>query len=398
MKILYFTFIENPFAPENAGVMRGQVINLLKTIGNKNNDLIIDWLAIISTKFCTPKESEISDLKKELKENNVELTIIKIPDDSTLKKWNFAKKQLKEHVLNNNPDIIHCRVYPASLIAIDVRATNNFIYKVIFDARGVYPEQILERSPNIIGKIRFKWWKHLEKKLLKKSDLTVGVTNAFISHFKKIYNKGNYKYIPCCFQPGQNSQDNSIELKKELGFLEKDKVIVYSGNLSAKYSSVDLLVEILNNLATFENNAKFLILTKSNTDKLTELLKTKKLFDRTKILNLKPHEVPQYLSLCNIGTLFREKSIVNEVAMPTKFAEYLSCGLSVIVSDSIKGIAEIVKKEQVGIVLENSNITKEQVEQLFNIDKDKCKQVAKTFTVDNVANCYIDEYKKLLND
>lgn len=396
MKLLYFTFIENPFAPENAGVMRGQVINVLKSIATQNDDVEIHWLALINTVSYRPSEDEINELKAELKASNVTLKIIELPSGK-LARWSFAKDQLSKYASIIYPDIVHCRVYPATLVALDTKKKYKFSYKVIFDARGVYPEQILERSTGIVGKVRYYWWKTIEKRLLKESDLIVGVTNAFIDHFKKIDDGATYKFIPCCVNIDE--KDTRIvnnQLKSELGFKDSDIIAVYSGNLSSKYSSVNHIVEIFSNLYKKNSNFRFLVLTKSNSEELKSLLTNAGLVEKTVITSLKPQQVPEYLSICNIGTLFREKSIVNEVAMPTKFAEYISKGLPVIVSDTIKGVAELVKRENVGIVLSASEINDDDYQKLMSVNAGKCYDVSMQFSTNNVAKIYYQEYLCLM--
>ncbi|MGD9580391.1 MAG: glycosyltransferase, partial [Vampirovibrionia bacterium] len=253
MKILYFTFIENPFAPENAGVMRGQVINVLKSISKTADDVELHWLALINTGSYKPTEEEINLLKAELREYNIVLKIIEIPSGK-LSRWVFAKDQLAKYASIYNPDIVHCRVYPSTVVALGIRDKFKFSYKVIFDARGVYPEQILERSDGFVGKVRYKWWKLKEKRLLRDSDLIVGVTNAFVDHFKKINDKSSYKFIPCCVDFNADQPDNENKaLKNELGFSDNDLIAVYSGNLSAKYSSVNYIADIFTNL--YKNNS-----------------------------------------------------------------------------------------------------------------------------------------------
>ncbi|MEW5821047.1 MAG: glycosyltransferase [Cyanobacteriota bacterium] len=395
MKILYFTFIENPFAPENAGVMRGQVINVLKEIACSDESIDLHWLALINTKLYKPSETEINNLKQELKEQKVNLTIESIPNGTTARKL-FAVIRLLNKVKELNPDIVHCRVYPSTLIALEARKMYKLKYKVIFDARGVYPEQILERSPNFIGKVRFNYWKYLEKKLLKQSDLIIGVTNAFIDHFKKINRNANYKFIPCCVQIDDNyAYNHNNEIKTRIGFNDKDIIVVYSGNLSAKYSSINQIVEIFSNLKELNPDIKYLVLTKSDTKELKILLDSKNLLQNTKIFDLKPSEVQEYLSISNIGILYREKSIVNEVAMPTKFAEYLLGGLPVLISRSIKGVAEIVEQNNLGIVLDEVRISQEELSMLLNIDRHKCIKFARNFSTKVIAQTYIDEYKNL---
>lgn len=395
MKILYFTYIENPFAPENQGVMRSQVTNLLKSLSNKT-DLSIHWLAIINTKIHLPKETTVALLKDELKSCNITSNFINIPNNFLTNRDSFAGKHLFSVINQFKPDIVHCRVYPTTRVALNVRHQHNLNYKVIFDARGIYPEQILERSNNFIGTIRYYWWKMLEKKMLQNSDLTIGVSEPFVEHFKRINNTSNIKFIPCCVEIDKTIViKTSNNLKEDLGFSPDNNIIVYSGNLSAKYSSINKIVELFSKIYQLENTSSFLILTNSNTENLINLLSQHNLLDKSKILNLQPNEVPKYLSIGNVAVLFRDKSLVNEVAMPTKFAEYLSCGLPVIVSSSIKGVAKIVAENNVGIVLDDCEISKEQLSQLLAINKGTCKQAAKRFYVDLIAEQYYQEYKIL---
>lgn len=396
MKILYFTYIENPMAPENAGVMRGQVLNILSQNAIMHTKEEFHWLAIINTNIYSPSEEEMQSFKEELLNNNVHLHLYKLPKER--KKWaKFAFETFLSIVDNLKPDIVHCRVYPASYLAVKLKKKFDCKFKVIFDARGVYPEQILERSSKIVGKIRFYWWKYLEKFILKNADLTIGVTEVFVDHFKNIVNKANIKYIPCAAkQPDKIDEEQIKKLKQEIGYTDEDIIAVYSGNLSAKYSSVDNLVTIFSNLYRMNNNFKLLVLSKSSPDKLKELLIKENLQDKLKVFSLTPQEVYQYLFLADIGLLFREESLVNKVAMPTKFAEYMFSGIPVIISTSILGVARIVEKQNLGIVLSKIKISEKQLEHLMSISSENCKKAARQFSVEKVSEMYYEEYKKLL--
>lgn len=72
---------------------------------------------------------------------------------------------------------------------------------------------------------------------------------------------------------------------------------------------------------------------------------------------LKHHEVQKVLAACDYGILFRENSVTNQVASPTKFAEYLSAGLPVIISENLGDYTEFVLAEKCGMVVsENDEI------------------------------------------
>lgn len=59
-----------------------------------------------------------------------------------------------------------------------------------------------------------------------------------------------------------------------------------------------------------------------------------------------PHDkVSKYLMAADIGFSLREKSVVDRVASPVKFAEYLRCGVGAACTDNIEDISSLVSKD-----------------------------------------------------
>jgi glycosyltransferase involved in cell wall biosynthesis len=66
-----------------------------------------------------------------------------------------------------------------------------------------------------------------------------------------------------------------------------------------------------------------------------------------------PHrEVPQYLAAADVGLLLRRPTPRNAVASPTKFAEYLACGLPVAIGPGVGDYTELVNQRQLGVVVD----------------------------------------------
>jgi glycosyltransferase involved in cell wall biosynthesis len=62
-----------------------------------------------------------------------------------------------------------------------------------------------------------------------------------------------------------------------------------------------------------------------------------------------PHDqVPSHLMAADVGLLLREDIVTNRVASPVKFAEYLRCGLPVILTPYIGDFSELVTQEGMG--------------------------------------------------
>jgi glycosyltransferase involved in cell wall biosynthesis len=401
MKVLYFTFIENPFAPETLGVMRNQVINLLKILGKKHYNISITWLALVDEKFYRPDETQISLLKEELRKCNVQFIYHTVKSGIINSRWSFAESKLKEIIESYQPDIVHARVYPAGYVSLKVRQKFKFSYRVLFAPRGVYPEQVMERSDPLSGWFRYILWKQNEKYLLQQSDLISCVSQPFIDHYKKIDKKAKLRYIPCCFNPDYAvSEETTNKDLKELIFKETDFIFVYSGNLSARYSSENLIVEFFSQISKIMPEAALLILTKSPVERIKSKLKAINLIHRVQFIGADPPEMFSYLSNCNAGLLLRRESLVNEVAMPTKFAEYLYAGLPVIVSPSLKGVSEFISATNTGIVIDPhsiKNIKPDYINSIKSIDRNNCKNQVERFTVSNIAEMVYSEYLNLLD-
>ena len=67
------------------------------------------------------------------------------------------------------------------------------------------------------------------------------------------------------------------------------------------------------------------------------------------------NEMQYYLSAADIGFIWREKSVINEIASPVKFSEFLCCGLPVIANRNVTMISEFLPKHDVGLLVNNLN-------------------------------------------
>ena len=97
-----------------------------------------------------------------------------------------------------------------------------------------------------------------------------------------------------------------------------------------------------------------------------------------------PNEVPDFLKVGDYGLLIREETITNKVASPVKFAEYLACGLYVIISDNLGDYTQFVLNNNCGCITSEFNFqNKTTKNQLAVIAR-------KYFTKKQFKNCYIE--------
>jgi hypothetical protein len=132
--------------------------------------------------------------------------------------------------------------------------------------------------------------------------------------------------------------------RQALGVEEKEILIVYSGS-AAGWQSADLAACFMERLMESDPKIKLLLLTKAEDQWLNRLQRF-----RQRIIQrwVEPFEVRAFLHAADFGLLVRERSVTNEVASPVKFAEYLSCGLKIIISEGIGDFSAFVKDHKAG--------------------------------------------------
>lgn len=229
--------------------------------------------------------------------------------------------------------------------------------KVCFDARGAYDAEFNEY--NIIDNKRIKnEIKIIEQRALNESNYRIAVSHGLIDYWKEQYKYTgtDHVVIPCTLNSPnfRNFPDETTLLKNReaLHIKSNEIVLVYSGS-SSGWQSLEMLDALLIKLMDKDPDIKIIFLV----EKMPNALSVQKKYSG-RILHkwLAPDEVNQILMAADYGILIREKSVTNKVSSPVKFAEYLSSGLSVLISDEIGDYTRFVEEHKCGIVIKNENI------------------------------------------
>ena len=100
-------------------------------------------------------------------------------------------------------------------------------------------------------------------------------------------------------------------------------------------------------------------------------------------------KIPSILNKFQYGFLIRKKDVVNMVAAPIKFLEYISCGVNVIMTDAIPSYAKLVEENNIGTIVDLCA-----TDILINAYNDQAKKVyAEKFD----HTYFVKEYNKLLS-
>ncbi len=242
--------------------------------------------------------------------------------------------------------------------------------KIIFDARGAYYAELNEYNVVDDDKIRNDI-KNIENFVLSQCDYRLAVSKSLVTYWKTNYHYNGTKHvvIPCTlgndFLNAFPSEQQLLNLRSKHGFEKNDILFVYSGS-TAGWQSFNLIDEVM--LEILKISATRLIVLSNDFDKDLKIMQLYS--EKINIAFVKPNEVKEYLYMCDYGIIYREQSITNKVASPVKFAEYLSCGLKVLISENLGDYSELVKKENIAFDENNiDNVSYAEKTRINNISK-----------------------------
>lgn len=295
-------------------------------------------------------------------------------------------------------DVVHARSYYPGFIAYLCKKF--FGVKFIFDMRGFMVEERVDSNIISEGSIIYKLLKFSEKRELLAADVIITLTDETIEIIKK-YDYMKNKSIKSISMPTCVNL-NKFFLKKE-NKSEQPKMIklVYAGSLGTWYK-LDEMVKFYSILKFHIPNSHFLILTRSDTQEIYEAISKYELEkSEFTIKGVSSSEMPEFLNSCDIGISFIYDSYSKQASFPTKIAEYLSCGLPVVLNTQCSFLRRTIESNNVGYAIDefNEENYEKAVAKIMNMltDKEihkKCRNVAEKNLGTNVC---IERYIKAYN-
>jgi len=228
---------------------------------------------------------------------------------------------------------------------------------VVFDYHRLIPEEIRSRKSALLRSLTYRFLKHLERRALKKCRGVVCVSEPFRDYLagdpgfpaERIYVEPNL--LDPSFFPRPESRSYYRKLYK----LDDRFLIVYSGSFMP-HQCPDAVAALFKGIKDRVPDACLLVLT-HHQEGLKKFISDYGPFrgDMTH-MRLDHDDMPGYLAMGDVGLLLRDDSIPNRVASPTKFPEYLACGLPVIISSGIGSATEVIEKTGLGVVIDIGSI------------------------------------------
>ena len=295
-------------------------------------------------------------------------------------------------IIRSNKIVIQSRSCGISYSLRLLKWVLNKRIRIIFDSRGAFAEEFEYNNSLKIAKNLKKYnsLKKQEQIIVSLSDVVFCVSEKLRDYHienQPQVDKTKFFINPC----NADSTDFYFSVKERNLFRNElnvtDKFVVcYSGGLELSWQKPDVLFNFFKQFQNLHSKSFFLVLT-------SEVPMAQQFFnefgfaqDTYKAFSVANNEVKGYLSAADLGVLFRDNVPMNNVASPTKFAEYLMCGLPVAISAGVGDFSKIIEQNNWGFIYDNKELRKDQFDLGFSLkDCMKLRESIASYAVKNYS-------------
>lgn len=252
---------------------------------------------------------------------------------------------------------LYARAVGAKLIQAEAHESAYAVLKntltntpVVVDFHGACIEEARNRRELERRDVSLQWLEKAEQLAVSKAAACLVVSRAMINYLKQkhgqIYVSPTYE-VPICVE-----NDFFLPLEREfarhaLGVPASSPLLVYCGG-AQEYQCLDEMRELLVALIAVLPDVHLLIISRDE-KKFQDVFRG--LENRITLRSVASKEVPHLLIAADAGLLLRRDHVLNRVSCPTKFAEYLACGVPVITTPFAGHAGELVYQYAAGVVL-----------------------------------------------
>lgn len=257
-------------------------------------------------------------------------------------------------VRRNQIEMVHARSHIPAAIAL--RLKKKFGVKMIFDVRGLMGDEYVDAGHWRKDSVPYRLTKAAERRALKLADGVVTLTERIwpiIKEWEGLRNRQvMHEVVPCCanLELFKFNQHEREQRRKELGLAGKF-VVVYSGSIDGWYLTEEM-ADFFAVAVREKPDAHLLWLTPGRRERIKSLMDSRSIAaDSYTVLAADPREVSSYLSASDVGLAFIKPCFSKLASSPTKYAEYLGCGLPLIINAGVGDSDALVLREQAGALV-----------------------------------------------
>lgn len=298
---------------------------------------------------------------------------------------------------------VHARSYIPAAAAMAAGQLTGIPF--IFDMRALWPEELITA-----GRLRRNSRLHrvivwLERQCLRRAATVVVLTHAAANYLHENYPQEmrdqKTVIIPTCanldhFSPAPTGEQASSEM-----------VLACIGSVTSGWFEIDWLSAWYRHVALRDTDAVFEIITRDDPDLVRRLVDHEdKLGSRLRITARKYGEMPSAIRNHYCSFMFYAQGATSELGRsPTRMAEVLGCGKPIVANEGVGDVAEIIRANRVGVILEGAatqqiDVAREELLELLE-DPDlpqRCRETAeRLFSLSAGTAAYAGIYSMVVN-
>lgn len=254
-------------------------------------------------------------------------------------------------------DLIHARGYVPAAMAWGLKRRLGVPY--VFDIRGLQAEEYQDAGHWNPHGVRFGLTKWMEQKILYRADGVVTLTQAIRPILQKFpgllsrYSLPPWEVVPTCVDLNhfcfRESGRKRIRAQLAVG---NRRVLVYAGSIGTWYLLEEMLA-FYKAALQLEKDLFFLILANGPSQPIQSALRRHGIAQGQDacIRRVRFEEMPDYLSAADAGIAFIRPCFSKRSSSPTKYAEYLACGLPIVVNAGVGDVEDLLQQEAAGVLV-----------------------------------------------
>lgn len=309
--------------------------------------------------FESPRTIRHSQLRGELqqkaKASGVELIIRtllpkRLPFSDVLN-LRVARRAVRHVVARHGIGVVHGQSHAAAAYALGAVRLSP-APRTVFDVHGADIAERLSDGRLVRGTSLYARALRRQKETWTRASERFVVSKELGEHIRTATGENvPYHVVPCVNTLNirtETLEDMRRRARQKLGFTESNDVILYLGGAS-DWQQPKLLLKVFRELRNLNPAAQLLILSAEPEYFQTRIETFGIERNHCRILSVPHQEVSNIASAADLGVLIRQDHVINRVASPTKFAEYLNLGVPVLLTDAVADFSRIVRNNGIGI-------------------------------------------------
>ena len=255
-------------------------------------------------------------------------------------------------------ELVHARSHIPATIALALK--RKFGTKMIFDVRGLMAEEYVDAQHWPAGGLRFRVTKAVERRIFAATDAVVTLTERIwpiIKEWEGLQGREvKHAVVPCCVDLASFRSDDEMraKLRAELR-LGARLTLVYSGSLDGWYLT-EGMADFFASVVRRRADAHLLWLTTGSRERVQQLMSTRGISEANfSVRAVAPKDMPSYLAAGDVGISFIKRCFSKLASSPTKNAEYLACGLPIVINAGIGDSDRLAQISDAAILLDDVN-------------------------------------------